>query len=130
MPRSPFSPLAPPGASKAACSWAQSPQMFWEEMGGVSGTLGGSGGSKQGGGITQSPQALTFSTSMFLSAITANGPCKGCGKRGDGRGWEGTGGAPRSPEGAGWGGHGAQPPPTRSPAGPGSPGKPLCPGTP
>lgn len=33
MPPSPFSPLTPLGASKAACSWVQSPQRVWEEAG-------------------------------------------------------------------------------------------------
>lgn len=85
MPPSPFSPLTPLGASKAACSWAQSPQRVWEKV--------GSQGHPEGLGVplgmTHSgkvpcPQALTFSTSMFLSAMTASGPWKRCRREGDG----------------------------------------------
>lgn len=85
MPPSPFSPLTPLGASKAACSWVQSPQRVWEEAGsqGHLRVLRVPRGMTHSGKMPH-PHTLTFSTSMFLSAMTASGPWKRCRREGDG----------------------------------------------
>lgn len=92
-----------------------------ESGGGGKGSQGCPEGSPRAGGWPQT-HPLTFSTSMFLSAMTARGPWKKREGWNDGRREGLSAGQGTSP----W----ELSPPTRSPAGPGSPGKPLCPGVP